>query len=113
MKVLITGAAGNAGYVVAKAVAETGRYGVRLADASACSPEIASLGEFVRCDTRTYADVDAAMEGCDAVIHLAAWHCAHKPPVSDETIFAVNVGGTFNVIQACRKHKVKALVFAS
>jgi nucleoside-diphosphate-sugar epimerase len=113
MKILITGAAGNAGYVVSKAVAETGRYSIRLADASACPAEVASLGEFVRCDTRTFADVDQAMEGCDAVIHLAAWHCAHKPPVSDETIFAVNVDGTFNVIQAARKHKVKALVFAS
>jgi nucleoside-diphosphate-sugar epimerase len=113
MKVLITGAAGNAGSVVSRAIAGTGRYTGRLADASACAPEIASLGEFVRCDTRTFADVDQAMEGCDAVIHLAAWHCAHKPPVSDETIFAVNVDGTFNVIQAARKHKVKALVFAS
>src|SRR4051812_48816684 len=112
-KILVTGAAGNAGSVISKTLAQTGRYSLRLADASSCPSEIYSLGEFVRCDTRTYADVDQAMEGCDAVIHLAAWHCAHKPPVSDETIFAVNVDGTFNVIQAARKHKVKALVFAS
>ncbi len=113
MKILITGAAGNAGSVISQTIARTGRYSLRLADASACSAEIASLGEFVRCDTRSPTDVDRAVEGVDAIIHLAAWHCAHQPPVSDETIFAVNVDGTFNVIQAARKHRIKALIFAS
>lgn len=111
MKILITGAAGNAGQAVVEALKKTTSHELRLADVS--PPANRDAGEFVRCDTRTAADVDAAMEGCDAVIHLAAWHCAHVPPVSDETIFAVNVDGTFNVTQACRKHKVKALVFAS
>jgi nucleoside-diphosphate-sugar epimerase len=75
--------------------------------------DLRGAGEFVRCDTRRPADVDAAVAGCDAIVHLAAWHCAHVPPVSDETIFAVNVDGTFNVIQAARRHGVRALVFAS
>lgn len=112
MKVLITGAAGNAGQAVARLVAGAG-YDVRLADVSPPSPDVASLGEFVRCDTRTPADAWAAVEGMDAVIHLAAWHSAHNPPVSDATIFAVNVDGTFNVLEACRANGVQALVFAS
>ena len=37
----------------------------------------------------------------------------HSPPVSDATIFAVNVDGTFNLLEACRAHGVRALVFAS
>lgn len=54
-----------------------------------------------------------AVQGCGAVVHLAAWHSAHRPPVSDATIFAVNVDGTFNVLEACRAHGVRAVVFAS
>lgn len=112
MKVLITGAAGNAGQAVARLVAGAG-YDVRLGDVVPPPPDVASLGEFIRCDTRTPADARAAVEGTGAVIHLAAWHSAHTPPVSDATIFAVNVDGTFNVLEACRAHGVQALVFAS
>lgn len=113
MKILITGAAGNAGQAVVRLMKQTAKHELVLADMTPLPADLRDAGTFVRCDTRTPADVDAAMTGCEAVIHLAAWHCAHNPPVSDETIFAVNVDGTFNVTQACRKHKVKALIFAS
>lgn len=112
MKVLVTGAAGNAGQVVCRALAATG-VDVRMADTMAPPAENAKLGEFVRCDTRTPDDVRRAVAGTDAVIHLAAWHCAHVPPVSDATIFAVNVDGTFNVFEACREEGVKSIVYAS
>jgi len=69
--------------------------------------------EYQRCDTRTVEDVRRAVAGTDAVIHLAAWHCAHNPPVSDPTIFAVNVDGTFNVFEACRAEGVRTVVYAS
>lgn len=112
MKVLVTGAAGNAGQATCKALAKTGAE-IRMADVSSPPAETLKLGEFVRCDTRTSEDVRKAIEGVDAVIHLAAWHCAHVPPVSDATIFAVNVDGTFQVLQACRERKIQAVVYAS
>jgi nucleoside-diphosphate-sugar epimerase len=71
------------------------------------------LAEFLRCDTRTEADVRTAIRGVDAVVHLAAWHSAHVPPVSDDTIFAVNVDGTHNVLEACRQQGINSIVFAS
>ena len=112
MRVLITGAAGNAGQAVTQRVAAAG-YEVRLADTVPPPPEVSALGEVVRCDTRTPADAWSAVQDMDAVIHLAAWHSAHRPPVSDATIFAVNVDGTYNVLEACRVHGVGAVVFAS
>lgn len=112
MKVVITGAGGSAGQAVSRLVAEAG-YELRMADMVSPSPEVASLGEFVRCDTRTPTDVQRAVQGADAVVHLAAWHSAHRPPISDATIFAVNVDGTFNVLQACHAEGVGAVVFAS
>jgi nucleoside-diphosphate-sugar epimerase len=111
-RVLVTGASGNAGRLVCRLAHEAG-FEVRRADIAPLPDDDLPDVEWIRCDTRTPADVYRAVEGCDAVVHLAAWHSAHRPPVSDETIFAVNVDGTFNVVQACRAHHVDAVVFAS
>ena len=112
MKVLVTGAAGNAGQATCRALAAAGME-VRMADGTPPLADLADAGEFVRCDTRTPDDVRGAVQGVEAVVHLAAWHCAHIPPVSDATIFAVNVDGTFNVLQACREQGIQAVVYAS
>ncbi len=56
--------------------------------------------------------LDDAMRGCDGVVHLAAmWllHCLDFP----RTAFEVNIAGTFNVLEACVRHKVKRLVYSS
>lgn len=114
-KVLVTGASGVAGRLVARGLGDAG-YDVRRADVAPAAPDPTdpvAPGEFVRCDTRTPADVRAAVAGCDAVVHLAAWHSGHQPPVSDDTIFAVNVDGTFNLLQACREAGIDSVVFAS
>ncbi|MCH7573458.1 MAG: SDR family NAD(P)-dependent oxidoreductase, partial [Planctomycetes bacterium] len=56
--------------------------------------------------------LDKAMEGVDGVFHLAAlWilQCHEYP----DTAFDVNVRGTFNVIMAAIKNKVKRVVYSS
>ena len=56
--------------------------------------------------------LDAAMQGMDGVFHFAAlWllHCHDYP----RSAFEVNIGGTFNVLEACVKHKVQRLVYSS
>ena len=56
--------------------------------------------------------MDAAMQGADYVFHLAAlWllQCYDYPRAA----FEVNVKGTFNVLEACVRHKVKRLVYSS
>lgn len=63
-------------------------------------------------DIREVDLLDDAMKGCDYVIHLAAmWllHCKDFP----RTAFHVNIEGTFNVLEACVKHKIKKLVYSS
>lgn len=63
-------------------------------------------------DVREVDILDRAMEGVDYVFHLAAmWllHCKDFP----RTAFDVNISGTFNVLEACVKHKVKKLVYSS
>ncbi len=56
--------------------------------------------------------LNSAMEGIDYVFHLAAlWllQCYEFPRFA----FEVNVRGTFNVLEACVKHKIKRLIFSS
>lgn len=63
-------------------------------------------------DIRETDVMDKAFEGIDFVFHLAAmWllHCKDYP----RTAFDVNIGGTFNVLEACVKHNVKKLIFSS
>lgn len=63
-------------------------------------------------DIREIDILDTAMQGKDYVICLAAmWllHCKDYP----RTAFEVNIAGTFNVLEACVKHKIKKLVWSS
>lgn len=63
-------------------------------------------------DIREIDVLDKAFEGVDYVFHLAAmWllHCKDFP----RTAFHVNIEGTFNVLEACVKHKVKKLIYSS
>lgn len=56
--------------------------------------------------------LDQAVKDKDYVFHLAAlWllHCHDYP----RSAFHVNVEGTFNVLEACVKHKVKKLIYSS
>ena len=56
--------------------------------------------------------LDAAMKGIDGVFHFAAlWllHCHDYP----RSAFEVNIGGTFNVLEACINNGVKRLVYSS
>jgi nucleoside-diphosphate-sugar epimerase len=56
--------------------------------------------------------LDAAMKGIDGVFHFAAlWllHCHEYPRAA----FEVNIGGTFNVLEAMANNHVRRLVYSS
>ena len=63
-------------------------------------------------DIRDQAALDAAMQGTDYVFHLAAlWllQCVEDPRAALD----VNVQGTYNVIEAAHRAKVKRVVYSS
>ena len=63
-------------------------------------------------DVREIDILNAAMKGKDYVISLAAmWllHCKDYP----RTAFEVNIAGTFNILEACVKNKIKKLIWSS
>ncbi len=56
--------------------------------------------------------LDSAMKGVDYVIHFAAlWllQCYEYPRAA----FDVNIRGTFTVLEACTRHKIKKLIYSS
>ncbi len=107
MKALVTGGGGFLGKRIVEMLLEDG-WEVRNI-ARGAYPELTALGVDSRqvdlCDAD---EVAAAIEGVDAVFHVAA-----KFGFSGdrETYYAINVGGTQNVIDGMIKHGVKRLIY--
>ena len=120
-RVLVTGGAGFIGSHVVAELLRSGLKQVVVYD-NLTRGKISNLKEFLdnsRCqifpdggDIRDTDVLKRAMEGIDGVVHLAAmWllHCKDYP----RTAFDVNIGGTFNVLEACVQSGVKRLVYSS
>ncbi|MFT5086244.1 MAG: NAD+ dependent glucose-6-phosphate dehydrogenase [Candidatus Latescibacterota bacterium] len=54
--------------------------------------------------------IENALEGMDAVLHIAA---VPGPEDTFEDVLESNIRGTYNVLEACRKHGIGRLVYAS
>lgn len=109
MQILVTGGGGFVGGYVVDLLLERG-YSVRSLGRSP-QPALAAKGVDVRCgDLADEAAVSDAVEGVDAVFHVAA-----KAGVwgSWERYYQANVVGTKNVVEACQKHGVGRLVYTS
>ena len=120
-KVLVIGGAGFIGSFVVSELLKTNVGKVVIYDnfARGKASNISNSMTDPRCeiypnggDVRDVDTLSDAMQGCDGVIHLAAmWllHCKDFP----RTAFHVNIEGTFNVLEACVKNKVKRFVYSS
>jgi len=109
MKVLVTGGGGFLGGAIVRRLVERGDTVLTLARGD--YPALRELGvETQRGDIAKYADVDAAVRGCEAVVHTAAKAGAWGPYLD---YFDANVAGTQNVINACKRHGIAKLVYTS
>jgi uronate dehydrogenase len=103
-KVLITGAAGRVGSVLAEGLRE--RFEVRGFD----HVEMPTLSDTVVGDVTDPAACARAVQGMDAVVHLAGVPTGGSP--WDE-VLAANFDGTLNIMEACREHGVRRVAYAS
>ncbi len=113
--VLITGGAGFVGSNLAGALVASG-VGVRVLDDFDSVPTDYLAGLKVRRTNANIEDAAAvrrAVKGADAVVHLAAMSGVAPSVEHPEKDFAVNVRGTFNVLDAVRRAGVGRVVFAS
>ena len=112
MLALVTGATGFVGSHVARVLAEQGA-DLRLLVRSSSDPKnIQSLkADRVLGDLRDSASLERAIEGCDAVFHVAA---DYRLWVRDpEQMYLSNVDGTSSLLKAARKNRVRRVVYTS
>lgn len=109
MKALVTGGGGFLGQAIVRGLLARGN---AVRSFSRQSHEMLdTVGvEQLKGDLADPTAIAAAVEGCDAVFHVAA-----KPGIwgNHADYFQTNVIGTHNVIAACRRHGVRRLIYTS
>ncbi|MCX5831454.1 MAG: NAD(P)H-binding protein [Deltaproteobacteria bacterium] len=112
--VLVTGATGAVGPRVVHALDQAG---FRIRSFSFDAPASGMFPQSVEVLIGDVADqvaVQSAMQGVDAVVHMAALlHIVNPPPELREKYERVNIGGTATVVDATIKAGVKRVVLFS
>jgi len=113
--VLVTGGAGFVGANLVPRLVDAG-HRVRVLDnlSTGSADHLAGVDvDLVTGDIRDEATVDAAMDGVDAVVHLAAAGSVVDSVADPRFNFESNVLGTFRVLDAVRRAGVERIVLAS
>ncbi len=115
-KCLITGGAGMVGRQLSRLLLERGDSVavLDLAAASRLPPDIRNRVAVIRADLANWAEVVDGVRASapDIIYHIGAL----MPPASEQahaTAYAVNVGGTVNVLEAARLFEIGTLVYSS
>ncbi|WP_203566549.1 NAD-dependent epimerase/dehydratase family protein [Aestuariimicrobium ganziense] len=106
--VLVTGAAGQIGRVTTKHLAD---HGARVVALSLDGDEVEGAAVCIAGDACRVDDVKAALDGVDAVVHLAA--LAHRDVGTPYEVFGINVVATFTVLVAAAELGINRAVVAS
>ena len=108
MRVLITGGAGHVGKPICEQFVLNG-WDVQVID-TAPDPQVDGVS-YAHCDIRDFAAVARQVEGCDAIVHLAAIPSTMTHP--EASLFRINVAGAYNVFEAAERAGVKRIAQAS
>jgi UDP-glucose 4-epimerase len=111
MKVAVTGAAGKLGSAVCAAIND-GHDVVGLDRLVRREPE-GGPNKFERrqVDTASYEELEAAVAGCNAVVHLAAY--THPGAAPAHEVYRANTVGSYNVLLAAAKLGIQRVCLAS
>jgi len=113
---MVTGGAGFIGSNIADGLARRGDR-VRVFDnfSTGRRENLAGLDgvEIVEGDLRNLEDVRRAVAGVEGVFHEAALRSVPRSVDDPMSTNDVNVGGTLNLLMACREAKVRRVVYAS
>ena len=112
MKTLVTGATGFIGANVVRALLRRGAEVRALVRPSSDARHLADLDvELVQGDLRDRPSLEAALNGCGMVYHVAAVYslwASHR-----QEIYASNVAGTVNLLEAAGTAGVRKIVYTS
>ena len=121
-RILVTGAGGFIGSHLAEALVRAGartralvHYNSRgdIGNLQYVEPYIRQAIEIMASDVRDRTGVRKAVEGCDIVFHLAALVGIPYSYYAPQSYVGTNIGGTLNVLEACRDCGVGRLVHPS
>lgn len=114
MHILITGGAGFIGSHCIEAAKAAG-HRVRVLDdlSSGSRQNVAPGAELVAGTVTDFDQVQAAAEGCDAVLHLAALVSVPQSMREPVETLTINAVGTANVLEAARQAGLRRFVLAS
>ncbi len=111
MRVLLTGGSGDLGQVLAPRLLENGDTPVVL---DVRAPAVSRPGvTFVQTSVLDRAALRDAVRGCDAIVHIAAWHGIHEETKDADDFFDLNVRGTFEVFEAASRAGIDKFVHIS
>ena len=114
MKILVTGGAGYIGSVVVYKLLEAGHQVNVIDDLSNGYIEnVDKRANFIQGSILDDNNLNAALEGVDAVMHLAAKIRVEEGQSNPELYKKVNIEGTLNLIKICTSKKINKFVFAS
>ncbi|MBD3292442.1 MAG: dTDP-glucose 4,6-dehydratase [Armatimonadia bacterium] len=122
MQLLITGGAGFIGSNFVRHVLDTREaWRVRVLDKLTYAGNLDNLGdvmdddrlEFVRGDICSQEAIQAAMEGVDGVVHMAAESHVDRSIISAEAAVQTNFTGSFRVFEAARAADVSRVLHVS
>jgi nucleoside-diphosphate-sugar epimerase len=108
MKILVTGGSGRIGTYVMEVLEKSGYEAINYD----IIPPKTSEQNFIKGDVRDRTALKKAIRGIDVVVHLAAYPNERSIPNYWDG-WDLNVGGTFNVLQASVENGVKKFIYAS
>jgi len=114
-KVLVTGGAGYVGSHVVRTLLDAGSEVVVLDDLSFGHRAAAGKASFVEGDCGDASVLDRIMEGgtIDAVVHMAGLSLVGESMVEPARYYGNNVAKALTLLEAMRRHDVRAFVFSS
>ena len=116
-KYLITGGAGFIGSHLVDKLIEKGCEIIVIDNFSTGRSQnlahVADKIKFIECDISKLGHWQNSFENIDCVFHLAALADIVPSIENPEKYYRSNVNGTFNVLEACRKHGVKKVIYSA
>ena len=107
MKIIITGGSGFIGSNIATQLKK--EHDVTIFDLKKKIPDI----DFIEGDVTDLESVKRSITNCDLVIHLAATLGVVNVEQHPVQTLDTNLGGTKNVLEACRTNNIKKIIFSS